>query len=48
MNYKELLIKYLEYVHNCEGTDFVSSTPYRLADEFFTEKEWEELRNLAE
>lgn len=47
MNYKELLIKYIEYVDDCEGSNFISQTPYRLANDFFTEDEWKELNELV-
>ena len=49
MNYKELLIKYIEYIGCAEGVDFITNCDRRdYSDIKFTEEDWEELNKLAE
>lgn len=51
MNHKELLTKYIRYVADCEGVDFIEGG-YRghpnYGDQKFTPEEWAELERLQE
>lgn len=45
---KTLLIKYIQYIRGCEGTDFISPIDERwFSDVKFTDDEWELLKILA-
>jgi hypothetical protein len=52
IDYKALLAKYMEYVCDCEGTDFVTGRDYAHSfgsgpiAEQFTHEEWVELQTL--
>jgi len=49
MNYKELLRKYIRYIYECEGTDFLDVLEKSdFINITFTEDEWDELLKLAE
>lgn len=50
MNYKELLIKYIQYVDECEGINFITDLPKlpTFVDTVFTKDEWNELEKLVE
>ena len=43
INYKELLIKYIDLVMACEGINYINEAEI----EFFTEEEIEELKKLS-
>lgn len=49
INYRELLRKYIEYVEECEGINFITDLPRTspFVDVKFTKIEWEELNKLA-
>ena len=50
MKYKELLTKYIEYVSECEGINFITDLPRKppFVETVFTNEEWEELENLVD
>lgn len=43
VDYKELLLKYIKHVEECEGTNFLDTTSYII----FTEQELKELELLS-
>jgi hypothetical protein len=45
MNYRDLLIRYIDHVGQCEGTEFLTDS-YRLMSEL-TDEEWDELVRLS-
>jgi hypothetical protein len=45
MDFRELLKKYIDYVAEMEGTDFLGH--YGSNKEFFTEEEWRILTELS-
>lgn len=48
MNYKSLLSKYINYVRDAEGADFILSPDRRyMSGVNFSEQEWQELSALA-
>ncbi len=48
MDYELTLKKYIEYIVDCEGTDFIDPHDYRNAsDVSFTDEEWAALKRLA-
>lgn len=49
MNYKELLSKYIEYIKECEGINFITDLPRTppFVGTVFTEDEWAELEKLT-
>ena len=49
-DYEELLRKYIQYVRDCEGTDFIegAAIPKHETDVMFTESEWEKLLELSQ
>lgn len=50
IDYKELFIKYLRYVEECEGVNFITDLPKKppFVDTTFTQEEWKELERLLE
>lgn len=46
IDYKALLVKYIEHVTECEGTDFLSSGWY-FDETIFSKDEWELLQELS-
>ena len=50
MNYKLLLRKYIEYIEEIEGSNFIKYYSHKclLARDRFTKEEWKELEKLAE
>ena len=50
MNYKLLLRKYIEYIIEVEGSNFITYYSHKdiLARSKFTKEEWKELEKLAE
>lgn len=49
MNYQELLKKYIAYIVQCEGIDYIDPIEYRYQSEVkFSDEEWSELEKLAE
>lgn len=44
--YRELLKKYIDFVGEMEGTDFIHSN-YKWMQPYFTEDEWKELIKLS-
>ncbi len=46
MDHRDLLIKYIRYVLESEGTNFIDDFQ-RDTDQVFTAEEWEELEALA-
>ena len=47
-DYRELLVKYITHVGNCEGVTYLSSDWNKTLSELFTAEEVEELRKLDE
>ena len=47
MDYKKLLVKYIRYIVEQEGTDFLGPR-YYVSDIGFSKVEWDELGKLAE
>lgn len=45
MNYEELLIKYIQHVRECEGTDFIM---HYVSDVEFTPEEEKRLKEISE
>ncbi len=47
-DYKELLKKYISYVQECEGVNFIEDIPKKppFVDTTFTQEEWTELEKL--
>lgn len=45
IDYRELLMKYIDHVGECEGITFISDY-HRPRAGLFTTEEWEELRRL--
>ena len=45
IDYRELLIKYIEYIVEMEGTDYLG---YERRPPIFSESEWDKLCELAE
>ena len=50
VNYRELLIKYIQYIEECEGINFITDLPKSppFVDTVFTVEEWKELIKLAD
>lgn len=48
LNYKALLQKYIKYVQNVEGTEFLTVYYRDCSNIKFTEAEWNELNVLAQ
>ena len=46
INHKKLLRKYIRYVDECEGIDYIRNGPFESYVKF-TKAEWAELRRLA-
>jgi hypothetical protein len=48
MDYKELLRKYINYVEDCEGVNFITDLPRKppFVDVVFTDEEWAELEKI--
>ena len=47
MDYKALLEKYIEYLKDVEGSDFIEDDKLHLTDVRFETEEWEELEQLS-
>jgi hypothetical protein len=51
MDYKNLLRKYIKYIDEVEGSNFISFAEHKYTNpstkDIFTEDEWEELKALA-
>jgi hypothetical protein len=48
MDYKKLLKKYIEYVTDCEGCDFIDPIDHRFISEVeFTKEEWGVLEGIS-
>ena len=47
MDYRELLLKYIQHVKDCEGVEFIIDGSTALSDVDFTPEEWAELEALA-
>ena len=48
MNYKELLAKYIAYIVDVEGTDYIDIHDNRyMSDVDFSDSEWRELENIS-
>ena len=49
-DYKELLRKYIKYVEECEGVNFITDLPKKppFVDTTFTQEEWKELLKIKE
>ncbi len=48
MNYQTLLLKYIRYIRDCEGIDFIDPIEYRhMSDQEFTYEEWAELQRMS-
>jgi hypothetical protein len=48
LDYRALLVRYIDHVGQCEGTVFLSSTYRGIGGVPFTDEEWAELERLAE
>lgn len=49
MDYRELLIKYIQHIRGCESVDYVLSGSSRgESDIQFSDQEWQELERLAQ
>ncbi len=47
MDYKALLEKYIEYLKDVEGSDFIEDDKLHLTDVRFETEEWAELEQLS-
>lgn len=47
MNYKKLLEKYIQYIDDNEGTNYISEVKKIYSEVNFTKEEWKELLNLS-
>jgi hypothetical protein len=49
MDFRELLKKYIAYVNNVEGADYITVSDRRYASDIrFSDEEWTELETIAQ